>query len=86
MDTGLRLQRYVIQEVGEITNIKPLQGGTVATLVALASCLALAFGAGTGGMLIRPLFGTTNQLLAGLLSKSNLYWHFLPRNCLSLHG
>lgn len=69
MDTGLRLQRYVIQEVGEITNIKPLQGGTVATLVALASCLALAFGAGTGGsggMLIWPLFGTTNQLLAGL--------------------
>ena len=69
MDTGLRLQRYVVQEVGEITHVKPLQNGTVATLVALAFCLALAFGAGTGGaggMLIWPLFGTTNQLLAGL--------------------
>lgn len=69
MDTGLRLQRYVVQEVGEIAHVKPLQNGTVATLVALAFCLALAFGAGTGGaggMLIWPLFGTTNQLLAGL--------------------
>ncbi|HKK03809.1 MAG TPA: carbon starvation CstA 5TM domain-containing protein, partial [Gammaproteobacteria bacterium] len=41
----------------------------VGTLVALGCCLALAFGAGadgTGGMVIWPLFGTTNQLLAGL--------------------
>jgi len=38
--------------------------------VAVAACLGLAFGAGgpsgEGGMLIWPLFGTTNQLLAGL--------------------
>lgn len=69
MDTGLRLQRYVIQEVGEFTNIKPLKSGMVATFVALAFCLALAFSTGsggTGGMRIWPLFGTTNQLLAGL--------------------
>ncbi len=69
MDTGLRLQRYVIQEAGEVAGIKPLQNGYVAVLVALGSCLALAFGAGSGGdggMLIWPLFGTTNQLLAGL--------------------
>ena len=35
----------------------------------MGSCLLLAFGAGgdgSGGMLIWPLFGTTNQLLAGL--------------------
>jgi len=36
----------------------------------VASCLILAFGAGgadgSGGLLIWPLFGTTNQLLAGL--------------------
>ena len=41
-----------------------------ATLLAIGSCLLLAFGAGgadgSGGMIIWPLFGTTNQLLAGL--------------------
>jgi carbon starvation protein len=70
MDTGVRLQRYIIQEWGTIYSIKPLQGRTVSTLVALTSCIMLAFGAGggagTGGMIIWPLFGTTNQLLAGL--------------------
>jgi carbon starvation protein len=70
MDTGVRLQRYIIQEWGSIYDIKALQGRTVATVVAVASCIALAFGAGggagTGGMIIWPLFGTTNQLLAGL--------------------
>ena len=67
MDTGLRLQRYVVQEAGDLAGFRL---GTVAgTLVALAFCLALAFGAGgegAGGMVIWPLFGTTNQLLAGL--------------------
>ncbi len=46
-----------------------MQNGAVATLLAVGTCLLLAFGAGgdgSGGMLIWPLFGTTNQLLAGL--------------------
>ncbi|HJN45806.1 MAG: carbon starvation protein A [Acidobacteria bacterium] len=71
MDTGVRLQRYIVQEWGSIYNIAPLRNGHVATLVAVSCCLALAFGAGgadgTGGMIIWPLFGTTNQLLAGLI-------------------
>lgn len=69
MDTGVRLQRYIVQEWGEIYNIKALQGRTVATLIAVGSCIVLAFGAGgggSGGLIIWPLFGTTNQLLAGL--------------------
>ena len=70
MDAGVRLQRYIIQEWGAIYNIKVLQNGYVATFVAVSACLILAFGAGgtegTGGMIIWPLFGTTNQLLAGL--------------------
>ena len=70
MDAGVRLQRYIIQEWGIIYKIRPLQNGYVATVVAVGACLALAFGAGgtggTGGMLLWPLFGTTNQLLAGL--------------------
>jgi carbon starvation protein len=70
MDVGVRLQRYIIQEWGVIYNIPAIQNGYTATFLAVASCLALAFGAGgmagTGGMIIWPLFGTTNQLLAGL--------------------
>jgi len=67
MDTGLRLQRFVIQEAGELAGMKV--NTLVGTLIAVGVCMALAFGAGsdgTGGMVIWPLFGTTNQLLAGL--------------------
>jgi carbon starvation protein len=70
MDAGVRLQRYIVQEWGNIYKIPPLQNGYVATFIAVGACLALAFGAGgaegKGGMIIWPLFGTTNQLLAGL--------------------
>lgn len=70
MDTGLRLQRYIIQEWGEIYRLDVLRRNVPATLVAVATCLLLAFGAGgaagDGGLLIWPLFGTTNQLLASL--------------------
>ena len=70
MDAGVRLQRYIIQEWGSIYQIPVLQNGYVATMAAVSACLLLAFGAGgpsgEGGMLIWPLFGTTNQLLAGL--------------------
>jgi len=70
MDTGLRLQRYIFQEWGNIYNIKWMEKAAPATLLAVISCLLLAFGAGgadgSGGLLIWPLFGTTNQLLAGL--------------------
>ena len=70
MDAGVRLQRYIVQEWGTIYKIPALQNGYLATAVAVGACLALAFGAGgadgSGGMIIWPLFGTTNQLLAGL--------------------
>ena len=72
MDAGLRLQRYIIQEWGSIYDIAPLKNNIVSTLVAVASCLTLAFGAsngqylGDGGMLIWPLFGASNQILAAL--------------------
>tara|TARA_R110001599_G_scaffold71943_6_gene200194 strand:+ start:1241 stop:2881 length:1641 start_codon:yes stop_codon:yes gene_type:complete len=70
MDTGLRLQRYIFQEWGEIYNQPWMKKPLPATLLAVGSCLLLAFGAGgadgSGGMIIWPLFGTTNQLLAGL--------------------
>ena len=67
MDTGVRLQRFVVQEMGEAAGVK-LGKGT-ATILALLVAVGLTFGAGadgSGGMLIWPLFGTTNQLMAGL--------------------
>jgi carbon starvation protein len=70
MDTGVRLQRYIIQEWGVIYNIPILNRSVFATLVAVGLCLLLAFGAGggagSGGLVIWPLFGSTNQILAGL--------------------
>jgi carbon starvation protein len=70
MDSGVRLQRYIIQEWGEIYNIPLLKKGVLATLVAVGCCLWLAFGAGgasgKGGLIIWPLFGSTNQILAGM--------------------
>ena len=46
MDTGVRLQRYIVQEWGTIYNLPVLQNGYVATFIAVGACLALAFGAG----------------------------------------
>ena len=70
MDSGVRLQRYIIQEWGDIYNIPIMKKGIVATMFAVGCCLALAFGAGgasgSGGLIIWPLFGSTNQILAGL--------------------
>ncbi len=70
MDSGVRLQRYIIQEWGIIYRLPLLDNGVVATLLAVGTCLLLAFGAGgisgAGGMIIWPLFGSTNQILAGM--------------------
>jgi carbon starvation protein len=74
MDAGLRLQRYIIQEWGNIYSIQPLKNNYISTLVAIFACLALAFGVtnsnyenlGDGGMLIWPVFGATNQILASM--------------------
>ena len=67
MDTGVRLQRFVVQEAGEVLGVKIDK--LVATAVVLVVAVGLTFSAGAGGeggMRIWPLFGTTNQLLASL--------------------
>ncbi len=68
MDTGVRLQRYILEELGSQYRIKPLKNGIVATLVAIVTIGVLALGVdrGAGGMRIWPLFGTTNQLTGAL--------------------
>jgi len=68
MDTGVRLQRYIISELGAQYKVKAAQNRWVATFVAIAACAVLALGLdrGAGGMRLWPLFGTTNQLTGAL--------------------
>lgn len=68
LDTATRIQRYIISELAKNARVKVLTGRHPATFVAVASALALALseGTGKGGLLLWPLFGATNQLLAGL--------------------
>ena len=71
LDTATRLQRYVIHELAQTANIKPLTNRYVATAFALILAAAVALlqgskGPGSGGLTLWPLFGATNQLLAGL--------------------
>lgn len=69
LDTATRLQRYVISELAADLRIEPLTRRHPATLLAVVSAAALAFYNGAGGkgaLLLWPLFGSMNQLLAGL--------------------
>ena len=71
LDTATRLQRYVTQELGGTLGIRPLTNKYFATGFALICGFLVAItpgpkGPGTGGLLLWPLFGATNQLLAGL--------------------
>ncbi|UER54854.1 carbon starvation protein A [Kineosporiaceae bacterium SCSIO 59966] len=72
MDTGVRLQRYVIQEISESAGFRPLARNlTLASLVAVIVPLVMALlpGGGEAGYtfgVLWQLFGTTNQLTAGL--------------------
>ncbi|MEZ6062169.1 MAG: carbon starvation protein A [Planctomycetaceae bacterium] len=72
LDTATRLHRYVIQELASSFRIAPLANKYGATLLAvsLGTLVAMipnsAGEYGKGGLILWPLFGATNQLLAGL--------------------
>ncbi len=70
LDTATRLQRYVLQELGGSLGLTPLKNKYVATATAVSIGAAVAIFVGEtpgkGGMILWPLFGATNQLLAGL--------------------
>lgn len=76
LDTATRLQRYVVQELAKSYNFAPLTGkhGATAFAIGIAAIVAAlpppgktwATGMGQGGLTLWPLFGATNQLLAGL--------------------
>jgi carbon starvation protein len=72
MDTGVRLQRYIVQEISELAGWRTgARNLTVAGLIAVAVPMAMALlpGGGEAGYtfgVLWQLFGTTNQLTAGL--------------------
>lgn len=72
MDSGVRLLRYVISELGveygapKVSNV--YLGGGIAVFLTGALVLGAddGRGLGSGGWMLWPLFGTSNQLLAGI--------------------
>lgn len=70
LDTATRLQRYVISELSESVGFKPGTNKYFATGLGVGVAMLIAIFAGdspgTGGLILWPLFGATNQLLAGL--------------------
>ena len=80
MDTGVRLQRYVVQEIAELAGWNALARNlTLAGLVAVIVPMVMALlpGGGEDGYtfgVLWQLFGTTNQLTAGLALSVVAVW------------
>jgi carbon starvation protein len=68
MDTATRLQRYIVGELFTAWGVSTLAKRHPATILAVGTALLLAFvnPSGKGALILWPLFGSVNQLLAGL--------------------
>lgn len=68
LDTGARIQRLVLAELGDAYAIKPLSNRFAAGAIGVGAALLLAVtqGNGQGGLALWPLFGTTNQLVGSI--------------------
>lgn len=90
LDTAARIQRYIIAELGEAYEIKSLKNRFVGSGIAVGSAflLMMTSSGGKGGLQIWPLFGATNQVLAGLTllviavylkrNRRNFYPYLIP--------
>jgi carbon starvation protein len=70
LDSATRLLRFNISEIGETLGIKAMGNRTVASTVACAAIGFFAFYKVDGrpaGLILWELFGTTNQILGGLI-------------------
>ena len=89
LDTATRIQRFVLSELGSAVNIKLLANRYIATAVAVLPALALTLwnvtdpstgAARQAGWVLWPMFGASNQMLAGLtLMVVTLYFWQLRR-------
>ena len=66
LDTATRLLRFNVEELFRSIGLSSLANRFVASLVAVAAIGFFAFLLATGGKTLWTLFGTSNQLLAGL--------------------
>jgi len=66
MDTGARIQRLVVSEVGAVLKLPLLQNRYVATLLAVGPAIPLVMAGPKIWLPLWLLFGTTNQLIGGM--------------------
>lgn len=93
LDSATRIQRFSLQEIfknKEGIIIKPFNNRYFATLIVVAAALVMAFAqpGAKGALILWPLFGSLNQLLAALallivtvylfLKKKNIWIAFVP--------
>ena len=94
LDTATRIQRFILNEFGQATKIKPLTNRYFATLIAVLPAMLMAFwnitDPGTGavkqaGGILWPIFGASNQMLAALtLMVLTLYYWIRKKPILPL--
>ncbi len=84
LDTAARIQRFCLAELGASFGLKALRNRYLAGAIAVVPAAVLAIftdggrGPGSGGFILWPLFGTTNQLI-GAITLLLLFFHLRAR-------